>query len=102
MQMNDRERALEDKFAHDEELHFKVRAKRNKLAGLWAAEKLGKASAEASSYADSIVSDMPSKDQLKQKLIADFAAANISISAAEVDAKIDELVVISRRHFMEN
>ena len=50
-----REEAFEQQFAHDEELRFKATARRNKLIGLWAAEKLGLTGAEAESYAKSIV-----------------------------------------------
>ena len=50
-----REEAFEQRFAHDEELKFKATARRNKLLGLWAAEKLGLSGAEADSYALSIV-----------------------------------------------
>jgi hypothetical protein len=50
-----REEAFEQRFAHDEELKFKATARRNKLLGLWAAEKLGLKGAEADSYALSVV-----------------------------------------------
>src|ERR1700726_4967752 len=50
-----REEAFEKQFAHDEELKFKATARRNKLLGLWAAEKLGLGGAEADSYAKSVV-----------------------------------------------
>jgi hypothetical protein len=50
-----REKGFENKFAHDEELVFKARSRRNYLLGLWAAEKLGKTGAEAESYAKSLV-----------------------------------------------
>ena len=46
-----RKDAFENKFAHDEELRFKAMARRNKLLGLWAAEKLGKSGADAEAYA---------------------------------------------------
>ena len=45
--IDDREKAFENKFAHDEALRFKAEARRNKLLGLWAAEKLGKSGEEA-------------------------------------------------------
>lgn len=102
MQLNDRERALEDKFAHDEELHFKVRAKRNKLTGIWAAEKLGKTGEDADLYAAALVADLLGKDELRHRITNDFSKAGINISAAEIEAKINELVAVSRRHFMEN
>ena len=50
-----REEGFEQQFAHDEELRFKATARRNKLLGLWAAEKLGLTGAEAEDYAKSIV-----------------------------------------------
>ncbi len=52
---DDRKDAYENKFAHDEELRFKATARRNKLLGLWAAEKLGKSGADAEEYAKSVV-----------------------------------------------
>jgi hypothetical protein len=50
-----REEGFEKKFAHDEELLFKANARRNKLLGLWAAEKLGLTGSEAEAYAKSVV-----------------------------------------------
>ena len=50
-----REDAFEKQFAHDEELKFKAEARRNKLLGLWAAEKLGKSGADADAYAKEVV-----------------------------------------------
>ena len=52
---DDRKDAFEKKFAHDEELRFKATARRNKLLGLWAAQKLGKQGADAEAYAKSVV-----------------------------------------------
>ncbi len=53
--MNERKDAFESKFAHDEELKFKATARRNKLVGLWAAEKNGKTGADADAYAKEVV-----------------------------------------------
>ena len=53
--MNDRKDAFENKFAHDEALKFKATARRNKLVGLWAAEKIGKSGADADAYAKEVV-----------------------------------------------
>ena len=53
--MNERKDAFESKFAHDEELKFKATARRNKLVGLWAAEKNGKSGADADAYAKEVV-----------------------------------------------
>ncbi|NBQ49447.1 MAG: DUF1476 domain-containing protein [Marivivens sp.] len=52
---DDREKAFEDKFAHDAEMQFKAEARRNKLLGLWAAELLGKSGEDANAYAAEVV-----------------------------------------------
>jgi hypothetical protein len=52
---DDRRDSFEKKFAHDEELRFKATARRNKLFGLWAAERLGRSGADADAYAKSVV-----------------------------------------------
>src|SRR3974390_2102505 len=70
-----REEGFESKFAHDEELRFKAHARRNKLAGLWAAEKLGLAGAAAESYASNIVTidlDKPDSDRVFSQIRKDF------------------------------
>jgi len=53
--MDERKDGFEKKFAHDAELKFKAEARRNKLLGLWAAEKLGKSGDEADAYAKEVV-----------------------------------------------
>ena len=55
--MKDREEGFERKFALDEEQKFRAVARRNKLLGMWAAEKLGKSGADAEAYAETIVTD---------------------------------------------
>ena len=54
-QFDDRKQAYESKFAHDAELRFKVEARRNRLLGLWAADRLGKSGDEAAAYAKEVV-----------------------------------------------
>ena len=53
--MRDRQEGFEKKFAMDEDLKFKAMARRNKLLGLWAAEKLGKTGADADDYAKEVI-----------------------------------------------
>ena len=78
---DEREKAFERKFAHDEELRFKSTVRRNKLTGLWAAEKLGLSGEDAEAYAKSIVKadfqEAGDADVLR-KLQADFAAKGIA------------------------
>jgi hypothetical protein len=72
---DDREKAFETKFAHDEELKFRILARRGKLIGLWAAEKLGKSGEAADDYAKSVLlSDLeiPGDADIIAKLLADL------------------------------
>src|ERR1700744_1951620 len=75
-----REEGFEKQFAHDEELRFKATARRNKLLGLWAAEKLGLTGAEADSYALSVVMadfEETGDHDVARKLRKDFDAKGI-------------------------
>ena len=53
--MHDREKAFENKYAHDAQMQFKAEARRNRLLGLWAAELLGKSGDEADAYAKEVI-----------------------------------------------
>ena len=90
-----REEGFEKKFAHDEELRFKATARRNKLLGLWAAEKLGKTGAEADAYAKSVVmSDFEEAgdDDVFRKVKADLDAGNAGQSEHQIRRTMDELM----------
>lgn len=91
--MSDREKAFESKFALDQELKFKAEARRNKLLGLWAAELLGRADADA--YArDVIASDFveAGDEDVFRKIRADFDAAGVAISDTDLRSKMLELL----------
>lgn len=94
MSFNDRKKGFEDKFAHDQELMFKIEARASKLFGLWAAEKLGLAGADAATYAAECVAanlDEPGLDDLKRKAQADFAARDIKdVSDHLLDTMLDK------------
>lgn len=93
--MDDRQKAFEDKFAHDQELQFRVQARRNKLLGLWAAEKLGKSAEQLDEYAKSVViSDFaePGDDDVLRKVLADFEAAGVDISRETLRHEMDRLM----------
>lgn len=96
--MRDREKAFENKFAHDEELKFKSMARRNKLLGLWAAELLGKTGDEAEAYAKAVVmSDLEEAgdEDVYRKVRADFDAAGIDKSEHQLRSKMLELLAIA-------
>ncbi|MCO5090574.1 DUF1476 domain-containing protein [Bosea sp. (in: a-proteobacteria)] len=91
-----RKDAYENKFAHDEELRFKATARRNKLLGLWAAEKLGKSGAEADAYAKAVVVadfEEAGDEDVVRKVRNDFAAAGVALADAEIRAVMTELLI---------
>jgi hypothetical protein len=89
-----REEGFEQQFAHDEELRFQATARRNKLLGLWAAEKLGLTGAEADSYAKSVVMgdvDVGKHDVLR-KIRQDFDAKGVVQSDHQINRAMTELM----------
>lgn len=90
-----REEAFEKKFAHDEELRFKAMARRNKMLGLWAAEKLGKTGAAAEAYAkDVVMSDFEEAgdDDVFRKVRGDFDASKVDQSDHQIRRTMEELM----------
>lgn len=87
------EQSYEAKFKLDEELRFKVRSRRNKLFGLWAAERLGLVDGEALAYARSLVRlelEMPGHLDVAEKVIKDMAASGVAPVELEVRAALAE------------
>jgi hypothetical protein len=92
---NDREKAFESKFAHDQELKFKATARRNKLLGQWAAEQLNLSGDEAQAYvAEVIRSDLeePGDEDVFRKIWADFQERNVDLSEHQVRRQIVDLM----------
>jgi hypothetical protein len=90
-----REDAFEQQFAHDEELRFKATARRNKLLGLWAAEKLGLSGAEAETYAKSVVvADLEEAGDhdVMHKIRKDFDAKGVAQSDHQISRVMTELM----------
>jgi hypothetical protein len=89
-----REETFEKKFALDEEQKFKAEARRNKLLGLWTAEKLGKSGEEATAYAREVVAaEFDAAGGVVRKVKDDLSAKGIAISEQEIRARMDELMV---------
>lgn len=89
---DERERAFESKFAHDEEMKFRAEARRNKLLGLWAAELLGKTGDAANAYALEVVKadfEEPGHEDVVRKVAGDLGDI---ADADTVRAKMDELL----------
>jgi hypothetical protein len=88
-----REESFEKKFAIDEELKFKAEARRNKLLGLWVAEKLGMSGDAAAAYAKAVVAaDFDSAGGAASKVSADLAANGIAVPETELRARLTELM----------
>lgn len=90
-----REEGFEKQFAHDEELKFKAAARRNKLLGQWAAEKLGLIGGAAEAYAkDVVIADFQEvgDQDVFRKVRADFDAKKLTISDEEIRRVMDELM----------
>lgn len=92
---DDREKAYEKKFAHDAELKFKASARRNKLLGMWAAEKMGLTGDDVDKYAKGVVlADLeePGDEDVFRKIRDDFKDAGIDQSDHQIRRTMDELM----------
>ena len=101
----DRERDFEKRFQHDEELRFKANARRNKMLGLWAAEKLGMSGAEAEAYAKEVVmSDFeePGADDVLRKVLSDFEAKGVDMGTARLRHEMDRLMPLAKQEIMND
>ena len=90
-----REEGFEKKFAHDEELRFKANARRNKLLGLWAAEKLGIQGPAADAYAKEVVIadfEAPGDGDVFAKVRKDFDAKGVATTDQQLRRTMDELM----------
>jgi hypothetical protein len=97
-EINKREEGFEKKFALDEEQKFKAEARRNRLLGLWAAEKLGISGEAATTYAKEVVAadfEEAGDADVLRKLMGDFAAKNVAITEQAIRAKMSELLAVA-------
>lgn len=100
---DDRDRAFENKYAHDQELQFKVMARRNKLLGLWAASKLDKTAGDADAYAKEVVmSDFEEAgdDDVLRKVLGDLKAGGVEITDVQVRAEMNRLLGEAKQQIM--
>ena len=90
-----REEGFERKFALDEEQKFKAEARRNRLLGLWVAEKLGMSGDAASAYAKEVIAaefEEAGDAEVVRKVSRDLAAKGAAITEAQIRVKMDELM----------
>ena len=93
---HDREKSYEAKYKLDEELRFKAESRRDKLVGLWAAEKMGMSGAEAEAYAKTVVMadlEEPGSEDVVRKIMADFAERGVNVSENDVRAQLERQMI---------
>src|SRR6201999_2583544 len=94
-QFDKREEAFEQQFAHDEELRFKATARRNKLLGLWAADKLGLTGPDAEAYAKEVVAsdfEEAGDHDVFRKVRKDFDAKGVDQSDHQIRRTMTDLL----------
>ncbi|ASP73752.1 DUF1476 domain-containing protein [Sinorhizobium meliloti] len=105
MSIRDRQEGFEKKFAMDEETKFKAMARRNKLLGLWAAEKLGKTGTDADAYAKEVVQadfEEAGDSDVFRKVRTDFDAAGVILSDTQIRSIMDELLATAVEQIKNN
>lgn len=101
---DDRERAFENMYAHDQEMQFRIQARRNRLFGEWAAEKMGLTPEETDAYAKAVVQadfEESGDEDVIRKVLGDMTSAGIDIDEGGVRTALDEQAVAARRQFIE-
>ena len=101
---DDRERAFESQYARDQEMQFKIVARRNRLLGHWAAKKMGLNEAEADAYARDVIRadfEEAGDDDVIRKLLGDLTSAGVEVDEAAIRQALEHKTVEARRHFIE-
>ena len=101
---DDRERAFETRYARDQEMQFKITARRNRLLGQWAAGLMGLTEAEADAYAKEVVRadfEEAGDEDVVRKLLGDLTAAGVDVDDATVRQALADKTVEARRQLME-
>jgi hypothetical protein len=101
---DERERAFESQYARDQEMQFKITARRNRLLGQWAAKKMGLTEVEAESYAKDVIRadfEEAGDEDVIRKVLGDLTAAGVEVDEALIRQTLEHKTVEARRHFME-
>src|SRR5687768_1266994 len=104
-QFNDRERAFEAKYARDEEMQFRIIARRNRLLGHWAARQMGLSEAEAESYAKDVVRadfEEAGDQDVIRKVLGDLTAAGVECDDGQIAEALRNKEVEARRQIIES
>ena len=101
---DEREKAFEKKFEHDQDLQFKATSRKNKMLGLWAANLMGKSGADAEAYAKEIVLanfEKPGENDVLHKLMKDLAAAGKPTDDHTIRRQAERLMVVAKEQMMK-
>jgi hypothetical protein len=102
---DDRERAFETKYARDEEMAFRVTARRNRLLGQWAAVQMKLTPEETDAYAKAVVQadfEEAGDEDVIRKLVSDLSAAGVEIDEGAVRRAIEDQTIEARRQLMQS
>jgi len=102
---DDREKAFEAKYARDEDMAFRVIARRNRLLGQWAAAKMGLTPEETDAYAKAVIQadfEEAGDEDVVRKLLGDLLAAGVEVDDATVRRALSDQMVEARRQLMES
>ncbi len=101
---DDRERGFETKFARDEEMVFRIVARRNRLLGQWAAARMKLTPEETDAYAKAVIQadfETAGDDDVIRKLVGDLAASGLDVDEGDVRRAVDEQTIEARRQLFE-
>jgi len=101
---DDREKAFENKFAHDQDMAFRITARRNRLLGQWAAGLMKLTAEETDSYSKSVVQadfEEAGDEDVIRKLLGDLTSAGVEIDDGKIRAALDAKAIEARRQLME-
>ncbi len=100
---DEREKGFEAKFRLEQENRFKISARRNKLLGLWAAERMGMSGASAEEYAKEVVVadfEKPGDSDVFDKVLNDLTDKGLEITDLQVRKQMDRLTETAREQIM--
>ncbi len=98
-----REKDFESKYKHDQDLQFRVEARRNKLLGLWVAELMGKSEDDAATYAKEVVAadfEEPGIEDVVRKVMGDVQTQGVELAEEKLRKKMDELLTVAKDQIM--
>jgi len=101
---DDREQAFENKFARDQDMTFRIIARRNRLLGIWAAELMKLTPEEADAYAKAVVQaefEESGDEDVVRKLYGDLVSANVEVDEATIRTAMEDRLVEARRQLLD-